>query len=184
MIGRRDKAEHTLCAQMKVGYWACLHHHFICNTESFRVLRWSADQTLRYFRTNYHVNYPQRFKNDHHAEVSLSMIPDAVVRKKAKCWSAEEGLICDRPHVHERLLVDTSRLPLHASDRLFSRSWSLSKKADPWPSKELWSLRDARRRLQEERAPLVFIPEFRFVCACCRREKEELTHARIDVDNM
>ena len=112
------------------------------------------------------------------------MIPDAVVRKQAKCWSAEGGLTCDRPHVHERLLVDTSRLPLHSSDRLFSRSWSISKKEDPWPSKELWSLRDAKRRLIEERAPVVYLPEYRYECACCGGEKEEVTHARVDVDGM
>ena len=83
------------------------------------------------------MNYPLRYRQKTPIQFGDAMIPDAIIRKKAKCWSQQGGLICDRDHVHERLLVDTSRLPLHWSDRLLSRAWVLAKGHDPWPSREL-----------------------------------------------
>lgn len=92
--------------------------------------------------------------------------------------------MCTRPHVHERLLIDASRLPLDTSDRILSRSWMISKQNDPWPSRELWSLKDGRRALAESRAKLVFIRKLRNTCCACGGPKDDCTHCRVDVDHM
>ena len=85
-IGRRDKAERTLLAQPKVGYWCSLWHHYVQNTSSSCRLAGPSAKAMRYLRTNYYVNSPMRFRRNHLAKFDASMIPHAIIRKKAKCW--------------------------------------------------------------------------------------------------
>ena len=88
------------------------------------------DRAILYLSANYQVNYPPRFRK--RVSFSESSTPVAIVRQKAKCFQPGAPP-CSKPHEHERLIINTRQVPMHATDRMFPRSWEVAKREDPLP---------------------------------------------------
>lgn len=176
VIGRRDREEHTLLRRTEAAYHCLLFEHY-CLPHQFEVTRMTPDEAVAEMKLVYEAYMPARFKRPVH--YSVEQIPVGILRSKAKC-SANGILDCKKDHDHERLVIDTHRLPQHFIDKTFSRSWEVLKREDPWPSCELWRQKDLARVQRESRGRLVFVPRWRDVCARCGGPKPEVYHARKD----
>lgn len=168
---RVDKDEHCMFIRPMEDQHRRLYQHYIADTESFERLPWTRSKAKTHLKTNYWLSYPARFRRK--AKFRRYCVPRAVIRPKGKCVD-ERGLFCVKPgHAHERILVSTSRLPMHAQDRMFSRALQLMKMADGLPDCELWSLKDARKMLAASRGKLRVVPKWWHHCARCRRLKDQ-----------
>lgn len=180
MVGRRDKDEHTLIVKPLLSYHCTLFRMF-CQSAAFQIRNWSIHQTLQFMQLQYQLWYPPRFRLGHKFEEAD--IPVGIARTKAKC-TTDGTLSCTRDHEHDRIIVNTRRLPHHNTDRLFARSWEVLKRNDPLPCCEVWGLRDLARQQRESRGQLRVIPRFRNVCAKCGQHKPPITLCRCDCANM
>ena len=130
-------------------------------------------------RDVYYRCYPKRFQRAH--QWTRECLPRGLVRKKNKCHD-ESGLCCERPHAHERILVDTSRMPGKFADRQFTRAWQQMLMNDPLRGNEVWSMKNLRRELEESRALLTVVPGYLDTCYKCGNL--HISHGRFDCDNM
>ncbi len=193
MVGRRDKDEHTLLRRPKMSYFCALYEYY-CKPSQFYVTGWTEKEAVTYMFLVYYLFYPARFRG--RPDFCGESVPVAIVRKKAKC-TAVTGRVaadsddaatvverCTRDHAHERVIVNTRKVPAHWVDKQFARAWEVAKRNDPLPSREVWSLKDLSDEIYTAQSRLRVLPQCRDTCLRCGCSKPRWFHGRVDCNSM
>lgn len=183
-VTRIDKNAHTLTQSPLAAAWATLEEYTIKQPKTFELTSLNGETAALELQLNYSANYPHIFRR-RGTQFPPEMIPSVAARGKAKCHKEGVGISCPRPnHLHHRVVVNTSMLPVRHQNRVLVRPWAITKQRDPEPNFELWKLCDLREHDARSRSRLAVVEDFRHVCARCRKEKELCCRRKMDVGAM